>query len=556
MKFILFLFSLLEFYSACNDLCLKKPFNDNKNCFCSECELYDDCCSDKATKPPIFAEEHECNSYLNDYGEIYTIGKCAKWHNNKNITLKCVSRPTTIIQTIPVYSFTKKIFFKNIFCAMCNLKSSELENLKMFPIKTKKTNNSMLLNSEISESWPIHYVFKPGDVPLPRKCINSVGTCPPNFNDTDIVLFCSNHTAFRYSLSGIYYRNQYCAKCNEQDPILMCIKNGPAFIEIMSLQVLFDLRNLKDNIIIKISATNEKNRTTYENFTITKINEESADQIKKYMTIIGQSVSILSLTILIIFYFIKKNNKKLSGKILISLSFSLIFSHVSFIIGSIFSEKNLILDENYTYQSTTEMFQDLFSILPCFISGFFLHFFYLSFFIWTNVVAIDLFKIFNNQYQFSKHRIFLKYSIYGWLVPLIIVLIMNFKNYNRISYGFRYCFISSSFDLLIFFVIPVSLIITLNFFLMVISIKLILNVDFGVKKFMEENQNLKEKKKYRIVLFFKLFLITGVSWILAIVSSVVNERYSFIWYIYIFLNSLQGFIITCIFMLNDISFFV
>lgn len=550
---IIFLFlSFFEIYLACNDLCWNKTINENQNCFCSECELYGDCCLDKASKNSILPETYACNSYLKDYGEIYTIGKCAFWYSNKNITLKCVSEPAAIIQTIPVYSHTKKLFFKNIFCALCNLKITEIKNLKMFPIETKIEYSSMLLDYKISQPWYRYNVLKPDDTPWPRKCIKNVETCPHNFNDTQILHFCSNHTAYRFSLSGKVYKNQYCAKCNEIDPILLCSKgSGSGFIEFMSLQVLFDLKNLKDDIIIKMNATNKNDKTTYENMTIIKINEE-LDLVKKYMTIVGQSVSIVCLIILIVFYIIKKNNQKLPGKILISLSISLIFSHLSFIIGSILSVKDQILNVNYTYKSIIEMLQDLLPILPCYISGFCLHYFYLSFFLWTNIMAIDLFKLFNNLHKFSNYRIFLKYSIYGWLVPLIIVLIMNLKNYNRISYGFQNCFISSSFDLLIFFVIPVSLIIILNLILMTISIKLILKVDLDIKKFMKENEHLKEQRRYRFVLFFKLFSITGVSWILAIVCSILDERYSFIWYIYIFVNSFQGFIIMCIFVLNDI----
>ncbi|RNA05992.1 G- coupled receptor Mth2-like [Brachionus plicatilis] len=84
---------------------------------------------------------------------------------------------------------------------------------------------------------------------------------------------------------------------------------------------------------------------------------------------------------------------------------------------------------------------------------------------------------------------------------------------------------------------------------MLISIKLISNVDKDIKKFTSLQS--KRPQKHRIVLFLKIFVITGLSWILAIISTVINNKYSFLWYVFVVLGSLQGFFIMCIFVFND-----
>ncbi|RNA41745.1 putative G- coupled receptor Mth-like 1 [Brachionus plicatilis] len=549
MKIFYLLFFNLKIVFACDDFCSNKTLSSNLNCFCSECDLYGDCCSDVASKTPTTLQNYECNSKLKEYGTIYTIGKCPDSYRNKKLMLKCVLEPRTIIQSIPVYSNVTRKFFKNIFCAICNLKNAKTNDLKFFSLETKMKYNESILEQRIKEHFEI---FKPDGVPWPRKCIKHIQTCPNNFLNLEIISLCSNYTAYRCSVSGNLYKNEHCLRCNEPNSTSICSRLQVESVDYMSLQILFDLRNLQNEIVIEMNVTQTYEKVNFVNFTKIKFDEET-DLIKKYITIAGQAISVISLINLIIFYFIKKLNRKLPGKIVISLSVSMIFSHVSFIISSILSDSDLILAEYRTYKSLKEMFKDLVPSLPCFLSGFFLHYFYLSFFIWSSIMAIDLFKIFSSVHESSRGKIFLKYSICAWSIPAIIALVMILKNYDRISYGYRSCFISSSFDLCIFFVMPVGFIIFENILLMLISVKLISGVDKFFKKFTHTQP--KRPEKNRIVLFFKIFVVTGLSWILAIISSFINNKYSFMWYIYIVVDSLQGFFIMCIFVFNDVSFF-
>ena len=74
--------------------------------------------------------------------------------------------------------------------------------------------------------------------------------------------------------------------------------------------------------------------------------------IKIYITFFGNIISILSLTILLIVYLVLKNLRNLVGKILMSLSVSLLFAQVFFLISNYISKDELdFIDYEIYYES-------------------------------------------------------------------------------------------------------------------------------------------------------------------------------------------------------------
>ena len=74
--------------------------------------------------------------------------------------------------------------------------------------------------------------------------------------------------------------------------------------------------------------------------------------IKIYITFFGNIISILSLTILLIVYLVLKNLRNLVGKILMSLSVSLLFAQVFFLISNYISKDELdFIDYEINYES-------------------------------------------------------------------------------------------------------------------------------------------------------------------------------------------------------------
>ena len=202
-------------------------------------------------------------------------------------------------------------------------------------------------------------------------------------------------------------------------------------------------------------------------------------------------------------------------------------------------------------------------------------------------MGFDLYRIFSiliSSSAFDDQELrdarFKKYSIYGWLAPLIPVSILFGKQFlnHKLAYGFGQCFISEKIDLLYFFILPIALILFSNLIFLMISICSIIKVDKMTHKVMKKEKsedeieaelikskkfNLKKifnkkkleksekctKEKKRLSLFIKLFLLTGMTWILGLITSVNSD--SFLWYIYIILNSLQGLFVFASFAFNS-----
>ncbi len=202
-------------------------------------------------------------------------------------------------------------------------------------------------------------------------------------------------------------------------------------------------------------------------------------------------------------------------------------------------------------------------------------------------MGFDLYRMFsklmsssvNSENQDSRNKRFKKYSIYGWLIPLLLVLVPIGKQFisSEISYGVKRCFLSTKIDALIFFIVPFAFVLFANLIFLIITIWSIMKVDKMTnnvlnKKKIEVNiietkdvnikKNIKEKfnkkihsinifksEKKRFSLFVKLFLLTGMTGFFGLIAS--TDGNSIFWYVFIGLNSLQGLFIFFSFAFNS-----
>ena len=220
----------------------------------------------------------------------------------------------------------------------------------------------------------------------------------------------------------------------------------------------------------------------------------------------------------------------------------------------------------------------------------------MSFSSWALIMAYDLYKMFtslSNKSSTSRNedetQTFIRYSIVAWTIPFLLVLLLFSSQFIlsfKTAYAYGTCFISNQMDTLFFFIIPISLILMMNGYFLFVSIRSIRSVDSLSNKYLRnhcknessssqpqstdsnnsnkplvsraknfnltnnKNQNMKSSSETkRTFLFLKLFILTGMSWLLGIVNSFV--QISFIWYIYIVLNSFQGLFIFVAFAFNS-----
>lgn len=181
--------SIDECNSSCND--------SASTCFCSHCDLYSDCCEKIITKTEEFAK-FECNIKTSDTSFTYSLKKCPnKWNSrsskNKQLQEYCETPDgisddikINLLKRIPVFSHSINISYQNIFCAKCNGKDFEEDDLEFFKLKpdiedlikyrgniTQDAAADILTNNSKK-------IFKLSTNVHLRECFRSVDYCPDN----------------------------------------------------------------------------------------------------------------------------------------------------------------------------------------------------------------------------------------------------------------------------------------------------------------------------------------------------------------------------------------
>jgi hypothetical protein len=607
-----------------------------KNCLCDSCARFNDCCQDVAlivsTKSP---DIHKCNVKSHNGQQAtyaHSIVKCdKKWpHSEFEMRQKCeidfdgdlnISMP--LLTQLPVFGLQTNRTYQNIYCFQCNFET--LSDAKLFAIKVHNNRQKKRISHDvhlencfnISNQEPCLFSFDMSEKKFPvRKCLRSIDTCADALSNTTVELreLCMNHTAYRYSLDvnhkQIVFKNKYCAMCNGFTGHLGCRRPQSAIATnrnalVYDLLIMFNVSGLDIKYSVKYRESGSvayndncmnKTHTTLSSYVcnripvltntteIGKVGNTVDELSRSYLTLIGQLISILSLIILLVIYVVCKSLRTmLAGKLIMCLAVSLLFAQATFCLPALLPKR--ILYANMGFDGVT----------ICNTLAILSHFFHLAYFAWSNAVAFDLFKIFtffrlsNPQIRSSTNALW-TYSIYAWSTPLCIVLIKLLLNYflrKDFSYGSlnTTCFLSDNFDLLVFFTIPVGVILLLNIVLFLLSIKSIRRVDKTSRKLlrksndttsgamfnkssrrnmssmdstksrlsaqpnpaqMDSTPKTQRNDSSRLALFMKLFCLMGINWITGLLSSF--HRLTFLWYIHIITNSLQGFLIFVIFL--------
>ncbi|CAG2163235.1 unnamed protein product, partial [Oppiella nova] len=234
---------------------------------------------------------------------------------------------------------------------------------------------------------------------------------------------------------------------------------------------------------------------------------------------ICMTASIVSFIIQLSVYGFVPKLQSLPGKCLMSLSLSLLAT-------------NLFLILSYNTETSREN-------IFCVIVGIGRHYFILVAFCWMSVLAFDTHWTFHlpNRNQLStslkgyhkRTSLFIKYSIYSWLTPALIVgmavsidYIMQSESSLKPMYGQVVCGLSQLFAILMWSTIPGCLI-------------MFINIVFFAKTLQKLNRITGETElankatfRERFMWCFKLSILLGIAWVIYFISSFVCE----IWFQY------------------------
>ena len=247
-------------------------------------------------------------------------------------------------------------------------------------------------------------------------------------------------------------------------------------------------------------------------------------------------ISLIAMAILIFIYSCKAALRNLPGKIMLSLISSLFTAQLLFIIGIRRVEIHFI----------------------CVGFAASMHFFLLAAFLWMNVMAVDLFITFSSDsYQPSdNNKRFIKYCIYAWLMPFLIVTPAVLMDVYEIGGDFRphyahehlvggepfkICWLTSSNALLVWFAVPLAFVMASNFTLFVITIRNIYVISQMTRQVVADKPS-----KGHFFLCIKLSIIVGLTWLFGFLAAIFDN--AVFYYIFVILNTLQGLIIAAMFL--------
>ncbi|XP_077985318.1 adhesion G-protein coupled receptor D1-like [Glandiceps talaboti] len=239
--------------------------------------------------------------------------------------------------------------------------------------------------------------------------------------------------------------------------------------------------------------------------------EEVHEKALEIITIIGCSVSLVSLTLTILtFVFLRKFTQE--RIIHLNLCFSIGLGQATFLAG-IGARRNPI---------------------ACMFVAILLHYFFTSVFCWMLVEGIQLYTKLVRVFDSNIAKRMVIYFFIGWGVPFVIVVTSVSLDHRH--YGFNNnCWLAVSSGLIWAFVGPALVIILTN----VVFLGMVVRVISRLQNCAEDDKYTKVRASVKAAIV--LLPLLGMTWLFGLVS--VNRHTIFFEYVFAILNSLQGFFI-------------
>lgn len=236
------------------------------------------------------------------------------------------------------------------------------------------------------------------------------------------------------------------------------------------------------------------------------------------ITTILNTSSIISMAALLILYMVVPGLRTLPGLNIMSTTFSLLCMQITYTIANVMEKSTLF----------------------CTITGILLHYFWLTLCCCLFTCSLHMCRCFSGQTG-NMHRhtniktTFGRYIVICYSAPIFIItinIILTYYIQNKIGYGTTLCFVEDFVQNIATFIAPLLITCVVNtamFTITAINIKYVKHI----KKSKED--------KSEVVIFLKLFSLTGIVWVFQILDGILNV--SVFSFVVIILTSSQGTII-------------
>ena len=196
----------------------------------------------------------------------------------------------------------------------------------------------------------------------------------------------------------------------------------------------------------------------------------------------------------------------------------------------------------------------------CTLLGFLLHYFALSHFTWSSVIAINLLRSFVIVSKTSPRPVTINrrktikqivlYNIIGWGIPLLVCvtcLVLDKGTNVNIDYATdKLCYLQEKVAVLVGFIMPVCIIVLFNLVTFIVLVVSIHRTIKATKMATSNSRDSNTKKKLRI--YAGIFSLLGLTWILALMASI--KDLDVLWYLFFVITLLHGPTLLVMFVLN------
>lgn len=300
-------------------------------------------------------------------------------------------------------------------------------------------------------------------------------------------------------------------------------------------QAEFQLLNDSAVYVPKFDKILEPGKFIYHSYGSLEICVDTADAMENrvayrpyysFITFIGIGISIICLCVHLVVFAIVKELRNLSGKNLASFCFALLIAYSSFALGDVFEGKF------------------------CFANAVVTFYFFLASFTWMLIMSFDVWRtlrIATKELRVSSGKQWRKFFIYSfcsWILPAKIVLMAvlvdlcpnNFVPERfKPHFGVRTCWFGQGPPILVFFGLPVLLVLICNLVFFLSSTYMI----YSSHSMTRYSASPGTKRDFR--LYARLALLMGLTWIFGLVAGFLNNEV--LWVLFILSNTSIGLFI-------------
>nr|XP_026499806.1 G-protein coupled receptor Mth2-like isoform X2 [Vanessa tameamea] len=268
---------------------------------------------------------------------------------------------------------------------------------------------------------------------------------------------------------------------------------------------------------------------------------EEEPQKDTVFTILALLTSSIFLLLVLIIYALLKELRNLKGKILIAIVFSLMSAFILLAtLKIIFNNTSVQVSEEFCYGFTASIY-----------------FLFLSALCWMNVMSFDIWWTLRRMTtrrtvrRREGHYKFTVYCIYGWGMPLAMAIGLIAIDVSEIPESIvkpniilNGCFLADKAKLL-YMDIPMLLLISSNWIFFLVTAYNFWCFGRETQMLNHNNVNKHRKKRERFLVYLKLSIVMGISWVTEVISTFLPNL--MMWYITDAYNMFIGIAIFFIF---------